>query len=85
MISLQGQESHNGLTWMNAFPWLKSSSQKGLPRDDVRFTEHVLDHVSGQLLKDLGDTEANSIGRGSMRPASRTAGEWPCFWRPTPS
>ncbi len=55
VISLQGQESHNGLTWMNAFPWLKSSSQKGLPRDDVRFTEHVLDHVSGQLLKDLGD------------------------------
>ncbi len=55
VISLQGQKSHNGLTWMNAFPWLKSSSQKGLPRDDVRFTEHVLDHVSGQLLKDLGD------------------------------
>lgn len=55
VISLQGQKSHNCLSWMNAFPWLKSSSQKGLPRDDVRFTEHVLDHVSGQLLKDLGD------------------------------
>ena len=55
VISLQGQESYNGHTWMNAFPWLKSCSQKGLPRDDVRFTEHVLDHVSGQLLKDLGD------------------------------
>ena len=55
VISLQGQESYNGHTWMNAFPWLKSCSQKGLPRDDVRFTEHVLDHVSGQLLKDRGD------------------------------
>jgi len=55
VISLQGQESHNGLSWMNAFPWLKFSREKHLPRDDVRFTELVLEHVSRRLLKDLGD------------------------------
>jgi poly(3-hydroxybutyrate) depolymerase len=55
VISLQGQESHNGLTWMNAFPWLKSSREKQLPRDDIRFTELVLEHVSRRLLRDLGD------------------------------
>ena len=55
VISLQGQKSHNKLSWMNAFPWLKASSEGRLPRDDVRFTELVLGQVNRRLLKDLGD------------------------------
>ena len=55
VISLQGQKSNNKFSWMNAFPWLKASSEGRLPRDDVRFTELVLGQVNGRLLKDLGD------------------------------
>lgn len=44
VISLQGQPSINGHTWMNAFPWLYDN-----PRDDVAFTEQVLEEVAAQL------------------------------------
>lgn len=44
VISIQGQDSLNHRSWMNAFPWLKDN-----PRDDVAFTEHVLEEVAEKL------------------------------------
>jgi len=44
VISLQGQPSINGLSWMNAFPWMYDNL-----RDDVAFTEQVLEEVAAQL------------------------------------
>ena len=44
VISIQGQNALNGRSWMNAFPWLQDN-----PRDDVAFTEHVLEEVAAKL------------------------------------
>lgn len=48
VIGLQGQDAYNIPSWMNAFIWLKSSADRGLPRDDVQFTERVLADIARQ-------------------------------------
>ena len=46
VISMQGQAAYNTSSWMNAFVWLKSSFDGMLPRNDVQFTERVLEDVA---------------------------------------
>jgi polyhydroxybutyrate depolymerase len=65
VIAIQGQDSHNGRSWMNAFPWLCQSTERALPRDDVDLTKRVLAQVARKLPLDLSRIYATGKSDGA--------------------
>jgi poly(3-hydroxybutyrate) depolymerase len=65
VIAIQGQDSHNGRCWMNAFPWLCQSSERALPRDDADLTKRVLAQVARKLPLDMSRIYATGKSDGA--------------------
>lgn len=65
VIAIQGQDSHNGRCWMNAFPWLCQSTERALPRDDADLTKRVLAQVARKLPLDMARIYATGKSDGA--------------------
>jgi poly(3-hydroxybutyrate) depolymerase len=65
VVSIEGQEAHNGLSWMNAFPWLKPLREDGSPRNDVQVTQDILGEVGARFRLDMSRIYATGKSDGA--------------------